>query len=208
MIVVVDDLPLISPTNPYRSYHMLVRAALTPHAVFGIFALISGPLQFSTRLRQMYPRIHRRLGKAYIASILISAPMGALIPVIGPKDLFFTIGVGIHSLCWFVTGIMAFLTAKNGNMADHRKWAIRSYVVTFSFVLTRTVILPIASHVTIHQFGLVDVINNFFYIFATDVVLCWREITTASVIRPAIVRDARSSDPETPNGVALNGAAM
>jgi hypothetical protein len=41
-----------------------------------------------------------------------------------PQGFVFTIRVGVHALSWFVTALVAFLTAGNGNVAEHRKWAI------------------------------------------------------------------------------------
>ena len=178
LIVLVMDIGFLSPHHPYRWYHLQVRTVLLPHIILGCVAILAGPIQFSSRVRRAYPLFHKLLGRAYVLSILIAAPMGALIPILGPKDRFFTIGVGVHAFSWFVTTLMAFLTARNRNIAQHRQWMIRSYVLTFSFVLTRTVVLPITILVTPHQFGLIDVINNFFYIFAADVAMSWRELTT------------------------------
>lgn len=190
VIVFVQDLRFLSPHNPYRPYHLKVRAVLIPHIILGVTALLSGPVQFSKRIRRAYPRFHRVLGRVYVFAVLIAAPMGALIPIVGPTDRFFTIGVGVHAFCWFVTTLIAFLTARNGYIAQHRQWMIRSYVLTFSFVLTRTIILPITIFVTPHQFGLIDVMNNFFYLFVADVAMSWRELTRRRV-QPYPVEQSR-----------------
>jgi hypothetical protein len=57
---------------------------------------------------------------------------------------------------------------------------VRSYILTFSFVITR-VLGPVWGffHVTITQYGVIDVILNLLYLLVADIALNWREITTS-----------------------------
>jgi uncharacterized membrane protein len=175
-IILIGDLPLLNPHNSYRWYHVKVRFAIIPHLV-GIIALVTGPLQFSTRLRRAYPKFHRILGRIYVSAVLTSAPFGALIPILGPKDPFFTVGVIVHASVWFVATLMAVLMARNRYIVQHQQWMVRSYALTFSFVITR-ILGPVWSHITITQYGMVDVIMSFSYVFVADVIFNWKELTT------------------------------
>lgn len=142
--------------------------------------MLSGPIQFSSRVRAAYPRFHRILGRWYVCSVLVAAPLGSAITFIGPKDLFFTIGVNIHATVWFITTLMAFLTARNRHIPEHRQWMVRSYVLTFSFVASR-VISPLWGlfHMNNpHSYGLIDASLNVAYLLITDICLNWRQITT------------------------------
>jgi uncharacterized membrane protein YozB (DUF420 family) len=51
----------------------------------------------------------------------------------------FAWGVGVFSLAvaWLATTGMAILCIKRRNITAHRQWMIRSYIVTFAFVLFR-----------------------------------------------------------------------
>ena len=115
-----------------------------------------------------------------MASIMIAAPMGILIPIVGPIDPFFTAGIMIHGTSWFICTLMAFLTARNRHIQQHKQWMVRSYVVTFSFILTRA-LGPIwgAFHINITEYGMVDATLNVLYLLVSDIALNWREITTA-----------------------------
>ncbi len=189
LYVFIGDLPLLNPHNSYRPYHVKVAWVILPHLIFGITALLIGPLQFSTRIRRSHPNVHRALGRVYVGSVLIAAPFGLLIPFVGPKDPFFTIGVCVHASVWFITTLMAYLTARNRYIALHRQWIIRSYMLSFSFVIVR-VLSPVWHLITIQQYGVADVIMSFSYVLLADILFSWKEITTparATRVAPANV---------------------
>jgi len=182
-VLVINDIPFLNPHHPYRFYHVKVAPVLVPHMILGCIAIFAGPFQFSTRLRARYPKYHRLVGRAYVGSIMIAAPMGALIPIVGPKDPFYTTGVIVHATSWFVTTLMAFFTARNRQIPQHKQWMVRSYVLTYSFVITRVLgVVWQLLGVTITQFGMIDCILNFLYILCADIGLNWKEITTSRAV--------------------------
>ncbi len=173
------DVPLVlNPHHPLRPYFISVRWALFPHGLMGGIAILAGPLQFSSRLRRKYPEFHRILGRVYVGCVLLAAPLGIMITIIGPKNRLFTTGVAVHASLWFMTTLMAFLTIRNRHISQHRQWMIRSYILTFSFVITR-VLGPVwgAMGITLKEYGMVDVILNVAYLLVADIALNWREIT-------------------------------
>jgi len=111
------------------------RYILVPHIVFGLIALLAGPFQFSSRFRQRNLALHRLLGKVYVVSVLIAAPLGFILTLIRPPLLEFA--VGVQASLWFLTTIVAFVTARNRQINHHRQWMVRSYAVTFFFVSDR-----------------------------------------------------------------------
>jgi uncharacterized membrane protein len=175
----VVDVPLLNASHPERPYFFKVRWALLPHGLLGGIAIVAGPLQFSSRLRRRYPDFHRILGRVYVVSVLIAAPFGIQITVLGPKNNLFTTGVAVHASLWFITTLVAFLTARNRHIVQHRQWMVRSYILTFSFVITR-VLSPLwqVFGITLKEYGTVDVILNLAYLLVADIALNWREITT------------------------------
>jgi hypothetical protein len=79
------------------------------------------------------------LGKTYLTAILIGT--------ICSSSLAWTSGIAVHwtwalalqmlAFAWISTAAMAFIAVKKRNIAQHKEWMIRSYVVTFAFVTFR-----------------------------------------------------------------------
>ena len=121
-----------------------VLGKLVIHALGGVTALVLGAFQFSTRLRERHPAIHRLCGRCYIGGVLLAAPMAVY--------LSFTHGIrtmstetAVQSSLWALTTLMALRAARKRNFEVHRQWAMRSYAVTLIFVASRVIIaLPIA----------------------------------------------------------------
>src|ERR1700761_7175200 len=65
-VLLVTDYPM------YHAYRLQVisdRHLLIPHTIAGTLPLIIGPLNFSSRLRHRYLRLHRVLGRIYVISV-------------------------------------------------------------------------------------------------------------------------------------------
>ena len=58
---------------------------LLPHGLAGACALLLGPMRFSDRLRSRFRRVHRVLGRFYLAGVFIAAPLG-IYPVFQGTD--------------------------------------------------------------------------------------------------------------------------
>jgi hypothetical protein len=81
--------------------------------------------------------LHRRLGIAYITGIALGV-VGAVALAV-QTDLGWVFGAGLLglSLAWIVTTGLAFVAIRKSLIEQHREWMIRSYVVTFAFVIFR-----------------------------------------------------------------------
>ncbi|QJD80630.1 DUF2306 domain-containing protein [Spirosoma rhododendri] len=111
---------------------------LFPHILFATTAFVVGPFQFSTRLRRRKMALHRRLGKAYVFSILFAAPFAfAITCVYPPKNINFLIENLVQATIWLLTTVVAWLAVRNKQIELHKIWMARSYGVTFIFVLSR-----------------------------------------------------------------------
>jgi hypothetical protein len=109
------------------------------HALGGMIALVSGPLQFSSRLRRRYPKFHRVMGRIYMGSVFVAAPIAVAVAAshYDFKVMHFTITTAIQSGVWVTTTGVALVAARNRNIQRHRVWMVRSYAVTFTFVSLR-----------------------------------------------------------------------
>jgi uncharacterized membrane protein len=170
-VFLVADYPLY---HQYRLRLIADRYLLIPHATFATLALLSGPLQFSTRLRQRYLRFHRILGRVYVVSVLIAAGIAFLITAGQP--LF--PATCIQGSAWIVCTLAAFLTARNRHIAQHRQWMVRSYAVTFTFITLRVLsIWPRYWNLSDATNVVIVIGTTFASILLADLGLNWRELT-------------------------------
>lgn len=112
---------------------------LIGHVSGGLIGLTLGPLQFWQAFRDKYLKVHRLMGKLYLTAILIGT--------ISSTSLAWTTSLAIHwtwafalqilAFAWFCTAAMAFISIKRRRIQQHKEWMIRSYVVTFAFVIFR-----------------------------------------------------------------------
>src|SRR5262245_13865898 len=65
---------LIEPENPIWNEFEPVKWRLLIHGLAGAAALLVGPLQFSTSLRQRYLQAHRLVGRCYVGAVIVAAP--------------------------------------------------------------------------------------------------------------------------------------
>lgn len=70
---------LVDPKAPVWEHYRPFKWWLLPHALAGSCALLLGPLQFSDRLRKRFTRLHRVVGRFYVAGAFLAAPLGTYI---------------------------------------------------------------------------------------------------------------------------------
>lgn len=153
---------------------------LIGHISGGMLALVLGPFQFWAGFRNKYLKVHRWMGRLYLTGILVGT--------VSSVALAFTTGIAVHlswafslivlAMAWFFTSGMAlrFILLQRVNL--HKEWMIRSYVVTFAFVLFRW----LNGMDWIHEFGNFTVVGpNLIWIswtiplFLTEIILQWNK---------------------------------
>src|SRR6202041_1382060 len=73
-VFITSEVLLVTDYPMYHAYRLQViadRGLLIPHTLCGSFALLSGPLQFSSRFRQRHLKVHRVLGRMYFVSVIL-----------------------------------------------------------------------------------------------------------------------------------------
>ena len=178
-VFITSEVLLVTDYPMYHAYRLQViadRHLLIPHTLAGIFALLIGPINFSSRIRQQHLKLHRVLGRIYDISVFIGAATGVALAN-GRPGFPGTCG---QAAAWVVCTTAAFLTARNRQIVQHRQWMIRSYAVTFTFVSSRVLNLwprywshlgDSLSAVGVIAFTLVSLL-------IVDLGLNWRELTT------------------------------
>jgi hypothetical protein len=115
--------------------HVPVRA-LT-HMLVAPLALLLGGLQFLPGLRARHPKVHRYVGRIYVASCVIAgsgalatAPHASGGPIAG-------LGFGILAVLWIGTTLGGWWAAVRRKFEVHRLFMRLSYALTFSAVTLR-----------------------------------------------------------------------
>ena len=135
-VFITSEALLVTDYPMYHAYRLQViadRHLLIPHTLCGVIALLAGPLQFSSRLRQRHLKFHRVLGRIYVICVFIGALTGIALAAGRPG----LPGTSMQAAAWIVCTTAAFITARNRQIVQHRQWMVRSYAVTFTFVSSR-----------------------------------------------------------------------
>jgi uncharacterized membrane protein len=178
-VIFYSEVPLLRQTKE-RAYLSTIPWLIVPHVLAGVIALLSGPLQFSSTLRRRNPRLHRILGRVYVCSVLIAAPLAITLSNHrhDPREIHFVISSAVQAGTWIITTVAAFVTAYNGWFQQHREWMVRSYAVTFTFVGTRVLQpIPLWNRHSEAGFAIETIIITFMAILIPDIALHWRELT-------------------------------
>ncbi|WP_188758732.1 DUF2306 domain-containing protein [Edaphobacter acidisoli] len=178
-VFITSELLLITDYPMYHAYRLQViadRHLLIPHVLAGTLALLIGPINFSSRIRERYLKLHRVLGRIYVISVFIGAATGVALASGRPGFP----GTAMQATAWVVCTAAALVTARNRHIIQHRQWMARSYAVTFTFVSSRVLNLwprywshlgDTLSAVGVIAFTLVSLL-------VVDIGLNWRELTT------------------------------
>ncbi len=117
---------------------------LLPHGLAAGCALFLGPLQFSDRLRKRFTKLHRVLGRFYIAGALVGAPLGLYIQHFEEVHLgnphSFTIATAMDASIWVFCTLMALAFILRGKVQQHRQWMTRSLACALIFIEVRFIL--------------------------------------------------------------------
>jgi uncharacterized membrane protein len=178
-VFITSEVLLVADYPMYHAYRLQVisdRHLLIPHVLAAFLALLIGPINFSTRIRQQHLRLHRVLGRIYVISVVIGAVTGVTLASGRPG----LPGTAMQAAAWIVCTTAALITARNGQIVQHRQWMVRSYAVTFTFVSSRVLNLwpRYWSHLG-DTFASVGIIAfTLASLLIVDLGLNWRELTS------------------------------
>jgi uncharacterized membrane protein len=178
-VFITSEVLLVTDYPMYHAYRLQViadRGLLIPHTLCGTFALLAGPLQFSTRFRQRHLQLHRILGRIYFVSVIIGAFTGVALAWGRPG----LPGTSMQGAAWIVCTTAAVIAARNRQIAVHRQWMARSYAVTFTVVSSRVLNLMPAywSHLGDVLSAVGVIAFTLASILLVDLGLNWHELTT------------------------------
>ena len=178
-VFITSEVLLFTDYSMYHAYRLQViadRHLLIPHTLAGIFALLIGPINFSSRIRERHLKFHRVLGRIYVTSVFVGAATGIALAAGRPGFP----GTSAQAAAWVVCTAAAFITARNRQIVEHRQWMARSYAVTFTFVSSR--VLNLWPRYWSHLGDTLSAVGVIAFTLASllivDLGLNWRELTT------------------------------
>lgn len=141
-VLVHNESFLVHPKDPVWQHYHPFRWWLLPHALAGSCAILLGPMQFSDRLRQRFPKLHRVVGRIYVFGAFVVAPLGTYIQFFeermgGPRS--FSIAAGVDAALLMITTGIAFAFIRAGKVQQHRQWMTRSFAVALIFLEARLI---------------------------------------------------------------------
>jgi hypothetical protein len=113
------------------------RGWLMLHISSGMVALLTGPWQFSARLRRRYLKLHRITGRVYLIAVALGSVAAFRLAWTTTSGWAWGFGVAMLGVAWVTTSGMAYYAILRRQIAIHKEWMVRSYVVTFAFVTFR-----------------------------------------------------------------------
>ncbi|MGF1598129.1 MAG: DUF2306 domain-containing protein [Acidimicrobiales bacterium] len=112
-----------------------IRTALLIHAGFAGLAMVLTPVQGSSRRR--WPALHRASGRVSALAIALGAATGLVVAQVSYAGLSGRIGFSTLSVVWVYATWRAISGARRGDLATHRRWAVRVMALTFAAVTLR-----------------------------------------------------------------------
>jgi uncharacterized membrane protein len=148
--------------EPYGTHSIKERFFATAiagwaHTMGGSLAAVLGPFQFLSSVRRQYPRVHVWIGRVYLAAVATSGLAGFFFSQSSIAGITGVTGFGVLAVFWLVSGTLAYVHIRRGNVAEHRRWMIRNYALTFAAVTLRIELplLMIAGLKFVHAFRVV-----------------------------------------------------
>lgn len=153
---------LISSKEPELLQSVLWNIAFYTHIILGGIALLIGWPQFSSKFRSSYLGLHRKIGKVYVFSVLLSALAGIYIGFFATGGIISELGFITLGFFWFCTTLSAYLYVRKKQINQHQIMMIYSYALCFAAVMLR-LWLPI----------LASIFGDFIKAYVIVAWLCW-----------------------------------
>lgn len=174
---------LLDQRAPEWAHYDPIRWHLVPHGTAGFIALALGASQFSRRLRQRQPRVHRVCGRVYVGSAVLLALVAVWMAFINSPWflIVFTITQAAMLLTFTLIALRCILRR---DFVHHREWMIRSYSILLIFLEGRVLMaIPVIGRGGMDSIVLVNWACLALTLFVTEIYLRWQEIFPAKITR-------------------------
>lgn len=122
--------------------HFFTPLGIQIHIAAAGVALLVGSFNFLKRLRARAPRVHRWIGRIYVAACTIGGLAGGAIALYSSSGLVAGWGFLTLALLWVPFTLLAWRSALKRDFVAHERWMVRSFALTFGAATLR-LYLPI-----------------------------------------------------------------
>jgi uncharacterized membrane protein len=136
-LFVEEKYTFLNSKIPEVTNNLIWKISFICHISFGGLSLIIGWIQFVEKLRKKSSILHRKIGKLYILSVIISSVTAIYIGFFANGGLISAFGFICLGILWFTTTIIALIAIKNGHIKKHQNFMTYSYACTFAAVTLR-----------------------------------------------------------------------
>ncbi|WDZ84651.1 DUF2306 domain-containing protein [Micromonospora cathayae] len=124
----------IEPPDGAVLYHPL----LVAHVLFASVAILTCWLQVWPWFRRRYPAVHRRAGRLYVfAGVLPAGLAGLYLGAVTPFGPVARASNLVMATLWLACTVTGWRRARQRRYAEHRRWMVRSFVLTLSIITNR-----------------------------------------------------------------------
>ena len=130
---------LLDPNSFLRQRYAPISLLMYLHGIPGAIALFLGFCQFSSRIRQRHLQLHRVMGRIYVASVAIAAPIAIIVSIRLPVPTL-TMASAVQAFGWVAATATALYCVRTGRIQQHREWMMRGYPFAMVFVVVRVIV--------------------------------------------------------------------
>lgn len=113
------------------------------HLFLAVIVTVCGPLQLIPQIRDKAPLFHRVNGRLYAFSAIAISLVGLIATIIrGPSaGIYNAAGFSINAVLIMVCAVMAVRFAMIGNISNHRRWAMRLFLMVSGTWFYRVILM-------------------------------------------------------------------
>jgi uncharacterized membrane protein len=121
-------------------YYWQFRLPLLLHILGGLIALLCGVFQLWSGLNRRAMSTHPLTGRLYATAVAVGAAGGIWLSITSALFGFaWSVALFVLATAWLATTATAIYLIRTRQVVAHQQWMVRSYIVTFAFVLFRIV---------------------------------------------------------------------
>jgi len=199
-VLITRDLTLLDAHSFLRQRYAPIHWLMVAHGVPGALALFLGVFQFSSRLRERYLQVHRVMGRIYVGSVFIAAPMALVVSHVLYVPSLFMASL-IQAFGWMAATATALYCVRTGRIQQHREWMMRGYPFAAVFVVVR-VLVAIPAIARMGEMGLIVAVWSVIATacFLPSFVIAWHSLAEPSGSGGGRLTLKRYSETDAPPG--------
>lgn len=117
--------------------NVLAKPWLWVHIAGAATALLVSPVQLLPWVRKRFPAVHRLTGRVYVVGCLAGGVGGFIVAFGSTAGPIATAGFSTLAVIWIYVNAQGWRAALERRFADHRRWMLRSFSLTFGAVTLR-----------------------------------------------------------------------